>query len=155
MDKTTFEQLYRDMLPGFYRLAQSILRNPSDAQDAVQQAALKAWQSADRIRPGNERAYLTRIVINESRNIQRYRMRVLPTAEFREEGYDPPDRELAWAIDSLQETLRLPLLLKYMEGYSEKEAAAALGISTASLKSRLHRARRLLAKELKEEVEWT
>ena len=42
MDKTTFEQLYRELLPGFYRLAQGMLRNAADAQDAVQQAALKA-----------------------------------------------------------------------------------------------------------------
>ena len=39
MDKATFEQLYRQMLPGLYRLALSILRHGADAQDAVQQAA--------------------------------------------------------------------------------------------------------------------
>ena len=63
-------------------------------------------------------------------------------------------RELRRAIDGLPERLRLPLLLKYMEGYSEKEAAAALGITLPALKGRLLRARRQLAKELKEEVEW-
>ena len=43
MDKRSFEQLYMDLLPGLYRLAQSILRNSSDAQDAVHQAVVKAW----------------------------------------------------------------------------------------------------------------
>ena len=80
MDKTTFEQLYRDMLPGLYRLAQSMLRQTADAQDAVQQAAVSAWLSLERIRPGGERAYFTRIVINECRNIQRQRMRQTPRA---------------------------------------------------------------------------
>ena len=75
MDKSTFEQLYRDMLPGLYRLAQSMLRQTADAQDAAQQAAVSAWLSLERIRPGGERAYFTRIVINECRNIQRQRMR--------------------------------------------------------------------------------
>ena len=154
MDKAAFERLYLDMLPGFYRLAQGILRHPADAQDAVQQAALKAWQAANGIKLGGERAYMTRIVINECRNIQRHRMRVIPVEEFREEPYIPKDRELRRAIDGLPERLRLPLLLKYMEGYSEKEAAAALGITLPALKGRLLRARRQLAKELKEEVEW-
>ena len=153
MDKTTFEQLYRDMLPGLYRLAQGILRHTADAQDAVQQAAVKAWQARDRIRSGNERAYFTRVVINECRNIQRGRMRILPVADFPDQGYMPPDRELADAIAALPEHLRLPVLLKYMEGYSEKEAAAVLDITVPTLKARLYKARRQLAKELKEEVE--
>jgi len=153
MDKTTFEQLYRDMLPGLYRLAQSILRHTADAQDAVQQAAVKAWQARDRIRSGNERAYFTRIVINECRNIQRQRMRILTVADFPDEGYIPSDRELTEAVAALPEHLRLPILLKYMEGYSEKEAAAALDITVPTLKARLFKARRQLEKELKEEVE--
>lgn len=153
MDKVTFEGLYREMLPGLYRLAQSILRHPADAQDAVQQAALKAWQARDRIRFGNERAYIARIVINECRNIQRKRMRILPVADFPDAAYMPPDTGLKEAIASLPEDLRLPLLLKYMEGYSEKETASALDITLPALKARLHRARRKLAKELGEEVE--
>lgn len=153
MNKTTFEQMYREMLPGLYRLAQSILRHTADAQDAVQQAAVKAWQARDRVRSGNERAYFTRIVINECRNIQRQRMRILPVAEFPDEGYMPPDMELKNAVAALPENLRLPILLKYMEGYSEKEAAQALDITVPTLKARLHKARRQLERELREEVE--
>lgn len=153
MNKTTFEQMYREMLPGLYRLAQSILRHTADAQDAVQQAAVKAWQARDRIRSGNERAYFTRIVINECRNIQRGRMRILPVAEFPDTGYMPPDMELKNAVAALPENLRLPILLKYMEGYSEKEVAQALDITVPTLKARLHKARRQLERELREEVE--
>ena len=113
--------------------------------DAVQQAAEKAWKASGRIHPGCEKAYITRIVINECRNIQRHRMRVVPSADFpvfRQE--EKPDGELAEAIAELPEKYRTPLLLKYMEGYSEKEAAEALRISAAALKSRLFRARKLL-----------
>ena len=153
MDKTSFEQLYRDMLPGLYRLAQGILRHPADAQDAVQQATIRAYLALDRIRPGRERAYFARIVINECRNIQRSRMRMLPMEELPDPGYTPPDPVLASAIANLPERLRLPLLLKYMEGYSEKETATALGISIPAVKGRLLKARRQLARELEEEVE--
>ena len=153
MDKATFEQLYLDMLPGLYRLAQSLLRHPSDAQDAVQQAALKAWQALDRLPPGGERAYFARIVINECRNIQRVRMRVLPVAEVPEPACPPADGDLAAAIADLPEDLRLPLLMKYMEGFREREIASALGIGVPAVKSRLFRARRKLERILKEEVE--
>ena len=153
MDRTDFERLYLDMLPGLYRLAQSILRNPADAQDAVQQAAVKAWLALDRLPAGGERAYFTRIVINECRNIQRQRMKVMTTAELPERGLPPKDRELAQAVAKLPEALRLPLLMKYMEGYSEREISAALGIGVPAVKSRLYRARRRLERALKEEVE--
>ena len=108
MEKRDFEQTYIALYPGLYRLAQSILRHPADAQDAVQQSAVKAWAAADRIRPGGEKAYITRIVINECRNIQRHRQRVLPVDEPRGAGsMDAPDSELKAVIDSLPETLRL------------------------------------------------
>lgn len=51
LDKAAFERLYPDMLPGFCRLAQSLLRQPMDAQDAMQQAAVKAWQAPDKLPP--------------------------------------------------------------------------------------------------------
>ncbi|MBR1821993.1 MAG: sigma-70 family RNA polymerase sigma factor [Clostridia bacterium] len=152
MDKTTFEALYREMVPGLYRLAQGMLRHPADAQDAVQQAAVKAYLAADRIRPGGERAYFARVVINECRNIQRQRMRTLPVAEPPARESREPDSELKLAIEGLPLELRLPLLMKYMEGYSEKEVAAALDLSVPAVKSRLFRARRALRQALKEEV---
>ena len=49
MDRREFEQLYIDLFPGLYRLAQSIVHHPADAQDAVQQSAVSAWAAADRI----------------------------------------------------------------------------------------------------------
>ena len=148
MEKRDFEQTYIALYPGLYRLAQSILRQQADAQDAVQQSAVKAWSAADRIRPGEEKAYITRIVINECRNIQRHRLRVLPVDEPRASGStSTPDSELKAVVDSLPETLRLPLLLRYMEGCSEQEAAAILRIPRNTLRARLKRARAKLRDE--------
>ena len=153
MDKATFEQLYRDMLPGLYRLAQSMLRQTADAQDAVQQAAVKAWLSLERIRPGGERAHFTRIVINECRNIQHQRMRQTPVESIPERAEEARGDDLKLAIDALPEELRLPLLMKYMEGYREREIAKALEIGIPSVKNRLFRARRKLRELLTEEAE--
>ena len=154
MIKTDFEQLFMAMYPGLYRLACSILRHEADAQDAVQQAAVNAWAAAERMKPGGEKAYITRVVINECRNIQRHRRRILPTD--RQGGdTDPslPDSELKAVVESLTETLRLPLLLRYMEGYSEKETAAILRIPRNTLKARLRRAKAKLRDEWMETEE--
>lgn len=153
MNEAAFTALCKAHMEGLYRISLSILHAHQDAQDAVQQALLKAWAARARLRPGFERAYLTRIVINECRNIQRQRMRVIPVEKFPEEACNPPDTSLRDAVDALPELLRLPLLLKYMEGMSEKEAAHALGITVVTLKGRLFRARKALEKLLKEEVE--
>lgn len=162
MDKGLFEELYMTLFPGFFRLAQSILRNSADAEDAVQQSAEKAWKVRERIHTGREKAYLTRIVINECRTIQRRQARMFPAASaedfMRMEPSAPPqDRtgacEVRAMLDTLPETLRLPLLLRYMEGYSEEESAAALRIPRNTLKSRLKKAKELMKNEWMEPEE--
>ena len=155
MTKEAFGELYLQLLPGLFRLAQSILRHREDAMDAVQQAIEKAWKASGRMRPGEEKAYIARIVINECRNIQRYRMRMTTCTDFDfpERKQEEPDRELYEAVANLPEKYRTPLLLRYMEGYSEKEAAEALKISTGALKSRLFRARNQLRNMIIEERE--
>ena len=156
MRKSDFEQLYMALYPGLYRLALSILRREADAQDAVQQAAVNAWAAADRMKPGGEKAYISRVVINECRNIQRHRLRIFPM-EKPEDTPDPacPDSELKAVVDSLPETLRLPLLLRYMEGYSETESAEVLRIPRNTLRARLKRARAKLREELLDTEEET
>lgn len=154
MNKIAFEELYMQQLPGLYRLAQGILHHSADAQDAVQQAVLQAWLRTDSIQSGKEKAYLAQIVINECRNIQRQRQRIVPTAIFRDRT--EPERslgELRDAVERLPEKLRIPFLLVYMEGYSAQEAASITGITIFALKSRLKRAKKNLKIELIEEGE--
>lgn len=153
MNELDFTELCRACMPGLYRVSMSILRSEADAQDAVQQAMLKAWQARERVYPGHEQAWLMRIAVNECRSIQRQRMRLVPAEYLPEGAYTPPDTSLRDAVEQLPESLRLPLLLKYMEGMTEEEAARALGMTRAALKGRLFRARHALAKLLNEEVE--
>ena len=155
MDDATYLAVSEAQMPMFFRMAYSILRNRHDAEDAVQQALLNAWKSRDRARPGAERAWMTRIVINECRNIQRHRRRCLPMPDFPEEAApspSDPDTGLYDAIRALPEKLRTPFLLQYMEGMSEKETAATLGLPLSSVKNRLFRARNILKKTRHEEV---
>ena len=155
MDDETYIAVSQQNMPLFFRTAWGILRNRHDAEDAVQQALMNAWKSRGKARPGAERAWMMRIVVNECHNILRRRRRCVPFAEFPEEAVPSPqdtDTGLYEAIRMLPKKLQIPLMLKYMEGMSEKETAEALGLPLSSVKSRLFRARKALKKQLKEEV---
>ena len=141
-----FTQEVTALSPTLYRICISILHSELDSQDAVQQSLMKAWAKKDSVRPDTFRAFLTRIVINECRNIQRHRQRMIPAEQIDPAGEDfiPEDSDLKAAIDIMPEKLRTPLLLYYMENYMEREIAQALHISLVAVKNRLFRARRNL-----------
>jgi len=153
-DRQEYERVALEALPALYRIAMGILRSDADARDAVQQALLKAWEKKENAQEGKFRWYLTRILINECRNIQRQRMRVFPAEEipFAPSAESPDYQELYDALYALPEKLRLPLLLKYVQDLSEKEGAQALGIPVTTFKNRLHRGRTALRKALDREV---
>ena len=94
-----------------------------------------------------------RILVNECYTLLRQRKKVIPMEELPTRTVDVPgDSPLQAAVRALPETLRTPLLLKYMEGMTEKEVAEALRLPLSSVKNRLFRARKLLKQELNEEV---
>ena len=154
MDEAVFIDLCERHMAALYRMAVSILHSPADAEDAVQQTLLNAWQARRRAKPGLERAWLMRIVINESLTLLRRRKRTIPTEDFPTLTAPEKDEAAALhaAIDALPESLRTPLLLHYMEGLTEKEVAEALRLPLSSVKNRLFRARRKLQTMLNEEV---
>ncbi len=152
-DRQVYEQTVNDLLPTLYKIAIGILRMDADARDAVQQALLKAWEKKETAKDAHFRGFLTRVLINECRNIQRQRRRVFPAEiTWTAEQIAPDYRELYEALSALNEDLRLCVILKYIHNYSEKEGAQALNIPVTTFKNRLHRARKALRKELDREV---
>lgn len=157
MDRDTFSDRIREAQDQLYRIACSQLREPQDRADAVQEAIFKAWKNRFLLK--NEayfRTWLIRILINECHNIQRAGSRCIPTDSFPEQAYMPEEGgELREAIWQLEEKLRLPVLLYYIEGYDTREAARMLRIPHGTLCSRLKAARKALrlALERKEEDE--
>ena len=151
VDETTFTLEAAALLPALYRICMSILHSDADAQDAVQQCLMKGWTKRASVQQERLRPWLTRIAVNECRNIQRYRRRVYPTDTFEPpRAQEPPDMELKEAIGQMSENLRVPLLLKYRENYSEREIAEALHVPVSTVKNRLYRARHALEKSLKD-----
>lgn len=155
MDGTEFETRVLNNEARLYRIARSMLRNDEDCGDAMQEGILKAWQRLSALRNDScFDAWLTCIVINECRNLQRGYFRwTVPLESVPESGTEPPDPILAGALDSLPEKYRLILTLHHEEGFAVGEIAAMLRLTKSTVKWRLHEGRRLLGGILREEVE--
>ncbi len=117
----------------------------------------KGWLHRDALRDGERfEAWLTRILVNECRNIQRrWKRRGEPLDEARAAALTQPSPNPALydALMTLPERLRLPVVLHYLEGYPLKEIAAILSIPQTTVKSRLHQGRAALKRALSTEVE--
>ena len=137
-----------------YRIALSMLNSDADAADAIQEAVFRGWLHRGALRDDAKfDAWLTRILVNECRNIQRRRKRrAEPLDEARAAALEqpPPDPALYDALMSLPERLRLPLVLHYLEGYPLRDIASIIGVAQTTVKSRLHQARGALRRALSE-----
>jgi RNA polymerase sigma-70 factor (ECF subfamily) len=176
-DEAAYEALVRTETRRLLAVARRLLRNEEDAQDAVQQAFLSAFRALPGF-TGQSRlsTWLHRIVTNAALMKLRTRSRrreesietMLP--DFLEDGHHaerfsdwslPADARLIEretrqrvraAIDRLPESYRTVLLVRDIEGLSTNEAAEALGVTTNTVKIRLHRARQALMKLLRPEM---
>ena len=156
MESNAFSRIAEENMQGLYRLSFSILHTRHDAQDAVQQGLLRAWERRETARPEQIRAWLTRIVINECHNIQRKRMRVvlmgeMPEMAAPEDTYEA-EAERRTAIDRLPQQRRAPLLRRNLARYSQREIAQPRGGPVTTVKNRLFRARRVVRAKFDEEV---
>jgi len=140
--------LVEPILPAAYRLAVAMLRSPSDAEDAVQEAALKAWRHFSQFMRGAEmKPWLLAIVANECRRQLRSPWWTvvrgtgeLQSAAAEEPAANSPRADLLRAINRLPYEQRLALALRYYLDLPFDELAQVLKISTAAAKSRTYRA---------------
>ena len=136
-----------------YRVAWSQLPQAADREDAVQETIRRAWEKRERLR--DERymqTWVIRILLNVCDTMRRRNARMLPAEEVPARQQVPADTPLLDALFSLEEKFRLPLQLRYVEGYSVKEVARMLHLPAGTVKSRLSRGRDKLRALLKEEV---
>lgn len=160
-----------------YRVARSIVRDDVEAEDVLQESYLHAFASLDGFR-GDSRlsTWLTRIVANEA--LRRLRRRgsltLLVPDESRNHGAEvipfpgtaqppiDPERTMAQrefcrlvegAIDRLPQEFRTVLVARVLEGMSVEDTAASLDIRPETVKTRLHRARRLLKEALSDHMD--
>jgi RNA polymerase sigma-70 factor (ECF subfamily) len=145
-DGSAFAELLRPEYRAAVRLANALLHNLDEAEDAVQEAAIKAWRKLGNLREGSPlRPWFLAIVANECRNVQRTKWWSGRTNE------DVPELEadatdVAAAVD-LQRALvhldydqRLVLVLRYYMDMPFAEIALTLAISPKAARSRVERA---------------
>ena len=140
--------------PTLYWVAKTMLRSGHDCADAAQQAILRAWEQLDSLRSTRYfKTWLVRILINECSTILRRQQRLAPYDAAAAEAIPAPAADdysdLYAAITVLEEKLRLPVELYYLEGFKTREIAGMLGIPENTVKTRLRAAREHLRKDLK------
>lgn len=173
-DQANFEQDAMQFSRQLYSAAIRMTRNPSDAEDLVQETYLKAYRAYHTFTEGtNLKAWLYRILTNTFINKYRkdarrpsqvdlstvedlYLYRRIGSDESAEVSRTTEDRvldglvesDIKEAVEELPETFRMPVLLADLEGFSYKEIAEILDIPIGTVMSRLHRGRKAMQKRL-------
>jgi len=167
-----FERDVVPLLPSLYGAALRLTRDPTDAEDLVQETYLRAFRGFSGFQEGtNLKAWLYRILTNSFINTYRKKQREPQTVEgpddidewylFNRLGAQSversaesevldqiPDEAVKAALESLPERFRLPVLLADVEGFSYKEIAEIMDTPIGTVMSRLHRGRKALQRAL-------
>ena len=164
-NKLAFEALMRRHNRRLFRVTRSVLRDGDAAQDAVQETYLRAFTKLDTYQPtGRFGAWLSRVAFNEALMMRRRNRG--DTVSIDDAGQDALAVEeatssdaptadqyleaaharalLEHAIDALPENFRTVFMLRAVEGMDVRETADCLGVNSATVRTRLFRAQRLL-----------
>lgn len=159
-DREAFIQIFRKLEKELYSLAKSIVKTDEDCADVFQETTLKVYKSLSTLRkPNYFKTWVFRILINECNQLLRMRKRTVVMADVPEEApmskpyNNHTDVDLQEAVENLDENLRIVISLFYFQDLSIKQIADVLDISQGAVKTRLHRARGLLAQQVKQSRE--
>jgi RNA polymerase sigma-70 factor (ECF subfamily) len=170
-DVAAFEQLVNRYDARLFSIAQHITHNREDAEDAVQEAFLKAFRKLTQFRENSQfSTWLIRIAVNESLMKLRKRRSIRELSmdeDFQSEEHTAPVEVADWAPDpeelyrayelreilrsalqELQPGLRVVFVLRDVEGLSTEQTAEVLDLTQVAVKARLWRARLQLRKRL-------
>jgi len=171
-DVANFELIMRRHNPRLYRIARGILRNEAEAEDAVQESYVRAFEKLEAFQStGPFSAWLAKITVNESlKRLRQYARKrnhitlddpahsheATAMSELTFSGPDPEQlaarkdfrQVLETAIDKLPEVYRMAFIFRGVEEMTVIETAEILEIEPATVKTRYHRARNLLKQHL-------
>ncbi len=161
-DRVAFQHIFETYKDRVYSIALHFSGDDSSARDISQQVFLKLFTSISQFRSDAQfSTWLYRIVTNACIDEQRKGRRFLPFTDGMEvrnimarasQEASYLKRQVAdsvkEAISGLSPKLRLPILLKYVEGLSYEEIAEAMGCSIGTVSSRLNRGHKILARKL-------
>jgi RNA polymerase sigma-70 factor (ECF subfamily) len=174
-DGTAFRAIMTQNNRRLYRIARSILRDDSEAEDAVQEAYVTALAHLEAFRGDASLAtWLSRITMNEALGRLRRKRKTVDLETFKGQRTEAeiiqfphtvtshdPERTMAQreilqlverATDNLPEIFRIVFVTRVIEGMSVEETADLLGLKAKTVKTRLHRARRLVREQLDKQI---
>lgn len=172
-DTTAFELVMRRYNRRLFRIARGILRDDGEAEDCVQEAYVRAWFAMAQFRgPAGFAGWLCRIATNEALMRRRRLARRWTTISSLGDGPAAQPEEvpstspgpaaqlherqirklLEAAIDKLPDGCRDAFVFREVEQMSVAETACCLGIEEGAVKTRVHRARKLLQRSLRDEL---
>jgi RNA polymerase sigma factor (sigma-70 family) len=159
----SWDEIVRTHSARVYRLAYRLTGNAHDAEDLTQDVFVRVFRSLHRYTPGTFEGWLYRITTNLFLDSARRKKKIrfdgfVEDAQDRLPGREPtPERaaldqlldvDVSNALSSLAPEFRAAVVLCDIEGYSYEEVADTLGIKLGTVRSRIHRGRALLRKEL-------
>lgn len=156
-DADAFTELMRLQMQNMYKAAYSYLSCEEDVADAISETILTCWEKMDQLR--NEtffRTWMTRILINKCKDILKKKERIdaineMPEVAFQEQGFQ--NMEWKEALASLGEKYRIVIILYYVEEFSTVEIAEILDMRESTVRTRLARGRKMIAKEYYPEIQ--
>lgn len=174
-DSSAFRAIMQTYNRRLYRIARSILRDDAEVEDAVQESYVRAFTHLQNFRGESSLAtWLSRITINEALGRLRARRVTVDIATVETRGAaaeiipfpltsrsDDPERTMAQrqllqlvekATDNLPEVYRTVFITRVIEGMSVEETADILNLRPETVKTRLHRARRLVHEQLNKQI---
>ena len=149
MNKEELSKLTLENQKEMYVLACSILKNQADAQDAVSECIVRAFENRTSLKKRTSaRSWLMKILINVSRSAITKRQKVVLFADPEQYEQEPETAEdhLWSVILELPENVRVVMVLYYYEGFSVREISTLLDIPEGTTKTRLSSGRKQLAK---------
>ena len=148
MNKEEFTQRVLEAESSLYHVALAASANKSDCEDAVQEAILTAYEKLHTLREEKYfKTWLTRILINTCFKMSRSRKNIVSFEDYMPDeaaGDDTEFSEVREAVMALPPKIRMAVVLYYIEGYSVDETAYMMRLPVGTVKSRLHKGRKML-----------
>ncbi len=150
-EKARFEQIYQQYRGLMYHVADNILHDSQDAEDAVHNAFLRVIKYFSKLRRSSAQDLAPQLVVitkNEAISVLRKRKDAAPLEDW--DGFAETSEGVAGyhalveSFTRLPRTYRAVMEMKLLSGYSDGEIAARLGLSKTAVSTRINRGRRLL-----------
>jgi RNA polymerase sigma factor (sigma-70 family) len=161
-DQRAMLQLYNTYCEGMFKVAQRFINDPFEAEDAMQEAFIKAFEKLHQFRGEvTFGAWIKKIVIHKC--MDKLKANKLETLALNEQILHTVEEDHDWNIDDgvtvemvkekleqLPEKYRYPLKLFLVEGYDHEEISEILGVSKVASRTLIHRGKKKLQEELKD-----